>query len=128
MTIMEDTKKALLETLIKGHIGRQNRIGMGALYEVATGRGWRHRVNDTRAIRRAITELRREGYPIASDKDSGGGYYLANSGTELEMFLGREVSRALKVLKRVGEIRRQSLPAILGQLTLEAKGGAHDDI
>ncbi len=109
---------------LTNHIGEFNAIGMAELYKAVTGESWDNRINDTRAIRRVITALRREGVPICSSAaQNGGGYYLAAAGSELRGYLRRQKLRALKILARNAKIQKTSLPNYLGQLRLEMEGG-----
>jgi hypothetical protein len=122
----ENRTKLLSE--ITSHIGAHNAVGMAALYEAVFDRPWAHRINDTRALRRLITAMRREGVPICSCSDQhGGGYYLAAAGSELADYLRRGERRALGILGRNSKIKRISLPNYLGQLKLGMEGGGHDE-
>jgi hypothetical protein len=109
---------------LTGHIGMQNAIGMAELYESVFGREWRQRINDTRQLRKVVTDLRSEGVPICSTATrDGGGYYLAAAGSELTDYLRRGERRALAVLSRNAKIKRVSLPNYLGQIKLNMEGG-----
>ncbi|HOL44534.1 MAG TPA: hypothetical protein PK659_09800 [Methanothrix sp.] len=111
--------RSLVLSVLAGHIGSHNAIGMGELYEEVFGEPWHNRINDTRAIRQIITDLRSEGVPICSvTSQDGGGYYLAAAGSELADYLRRAERRALKILKRNAQIKKISLPDYLGQLRL----------
>jgi hypothetical protein len=121
-----EAQRVRVLTILAGHIGSHNAIGMGELYEEVFGEPWEHRINDTRALRKVITALRSEGVPICSAADrEGGGYYLAAAGSELSSYLRRSEIRALKILKRNARIKRISLPDYLGQmrLNMEASDG-----
>lgn len=114
-----ESLRARVLTILAGHIGSHNAIGMGELYEEVFGEGWEHRINDTRALRRLVTELRADGVPVCSvASQSSGGYYLAAAGSELTDYLRRAEMRALKILKRNARIKKVSLPEYLGQLRL----------
>lgn len=118
-----EARRARVMTIMAGHIGSHNAIGMGELYEEVFGEPWEHRINDTRALREVITDLRAEGVPICSAADrAGGGYYLAAAGSELQDYLRRSERRALKILKRNARIKRISLPNYLGQIRLQMEG------
>ncbi len=74
----KDKKKAICEYLRKFHRGRDK-----AVYS----RELQHIFNlDGRNIRRNISKLRQDGYPICSD-DSG--YYYADSQSEINATVGR---------------------------------------
>lgn len=122
---VHEHRKSTLKDELMEHIGRQNAIGMAELYEIIYGAGWANRINDTRAIRKLITELRNEGRPICSVATStGGGYYLAAAGSELEEYLKNNERRALRVLARNSRIKKIALPEYLGQMRLELDGEA----
>lgn len=111
---------------LSDHIGSINAIGMAELHEAVTGENWQNRINDTRVIRRIITELRHEGRRICSSPaSSGGGYYLAAAGSELVDYLRKNKTRALKLLAMNAQISRVNLPNYLAQIALELEGG-HD--
>jgi hypothetical protein len=102
------------------HIGRSNAIGMGELYQMIYGEPYENRINDTRPLRKVITELRREGSPICSLCCAlAPGYYLASVGSELNGYLERLRKQAIKKLSQEAKIRRVSLPALLGQLSTD---------
>lgn len=111
-------KLKLTMTLLM-HVGPNNKIGMGDLYMTVFGKTWAHRINDTRLIRRLVTELRSEGMPIMSDCSSSGGYWVAASASEVNAFCNKDKSRALAILRRVASIKKVSLPDYLGQMQLE---------
>ncbi len=114
----------LLEMARGFHTGQTNAIGMGELYQKVFGEGWEHRINDTRELRQVITRLRNKGIPICSVSDSTHpGYYMAAVGSELDNYLGRLRSKALKILKQEAQLRRLALPELLGQLAVEVGNG-----
>lgn len=109
-----------LMVVLTEHIGATQAIGMGELYEAVYGRPWRNRINDTRRLRKLITDMRRDGVAICSvSTQAGGGYYLASAGSELVAYLRRSKVRALRILARVAKIQKVSLPDLLGQMKLE---------
>ena len=108
---------------LSGRISEPNAISMTALFEVVYDRTWFNRVNDTRDIRKLITELRDEGIPICSSSSQvGGGYFLAAAGSELANYLRKTERRALLILMRNSKIKKISLPNYLGQLKLGMEG------
>lgn len=116
-----------LHSELTSHIGQANAIGMAELYEAVYGETWANRINDTRKLRKLITDMRREGVAICSVSDrSGGGYFLAAAGSELKDYLRRSKVRALKILGRVSKIQKISLPELLGQMKLEMEV-THDE-
>ncbi len=116
--------RARLMTELSKHVGQPHAIGMGELYFAVFRREWKNRINDTRRLRTLITLLRREGVPICSVSDnSGGGYYLASVGSDLENYCQRITNRGLKILAQAAKLRKVTLPKLLGQLALEGKNG-----
>lgn len=119
----EQERRGSILAALTSHIGETNAIGMGELYEEVYGKAWGNRINDTRALRKAITDLREEGVPICSVATSGGGgYYLAAAGSELANYLRRSERRALLILMRNAKIKKISLPDYLGQMRLNMEG------
>ena len=117
-------RKGLVLSALASHIGSHNAVGMGELYETVYGEPWENRINDTRALRKVITDLRAEGVPVCSTaSQAGGGYYLAAAGSELSGYLRRSEIRALKILKRNAQIKKISLPDYLGQMRLNMEAG-----
>lgn len=114
---------------LTNHVGRDNAIGMGELYEIVFDEPWANRINDTRRLRQIITELRRQGRPICSYcSSSGGGYYLARMrSSEMREYLERLRQRALKALVLEAKMRKMSLPELLGQLQLELHQGLFNE-
>jgi len=119
--LLRAERKAKLLAILANHVGRQNAIGMGELYQAVFGKPWGNRINDTSDLRELIRKLRRDGTPICSSQE---GYYLASGGSELEEFCEHFRQRALKSLAVVARIRKIELPELLGQLKLELQGGA----
>lgn len=111
--------KGVLLRILSRHVGSGRKIGMGELYQEVFGAAWANRINDTRALRALITELRHEGIPICSVADrTGGGYYLASAGSEVNAYCERLRTTALKKLKMEAQIRNISLPQLLGQMAM----------
>jgi hypothetical protein len=105
--------------ILMDHVGVENAISMTALYEQVFGVRIRDKINDTRPIRRAITDLRCKGRRIGDARTrEGGGYYLGRSEHEVREFLSRRTAEALKKLKMIAAMKRMSLPALCGQLSL----------
>jgi len=112
--------KSNLLIVMASHTGRSRIIGMGELYERVFGEQWNNRINDTKRLRKIITELRKAGTPICSDtSSSGGGYYIASTSGELNAFLEKYKSMALKKLSMCAAMKKTSLPEYLGQVQLE---------
>ena len=118
----KERAKGTVLKILSRHVGANRKIGMGELYYAVFGEAWSNRINDTRALRKLITELRNEGVPICSVADStGGGYYLASAGSELSSYCERLRTQALRKLAMEAKIRRITLPELLGQMTLSFK-------
>ena len=106
------------------HVGPEKKIGMGELYQAVFDRSWHHRINDTRKLRDLITEMRDDGQPVMSNSSSsGGGYWIAASGSELNAYCDKGKRKAVGMLARIAKMKRVSLPEYLGQLQLELGGG-----
>lgn len=122
---LEEAKHKVLMAITR-HVGASQKIPMTALFERVYGVPWADKINDTRRLREAITALRRDGVPILSDAShTSGGYYLASAGSELETYIGKLRTRALKILRQAAKIKNQTLPEMLGQMSIEdaAQGG-----
>ena len=119
--LLRDKEDILLKKLLC-HVGEQNSIGLGELYEMVFNKTWAHRQNDTRELRFLITSLRRDGVPICSKTSGNGGGYWIAVGQELEDYCMRLRSAALKKLALESKLRKTTLPVLLGniQLGLEA--------
>jgi len=116
-------------SILADHVGEVNAVGMAELYEQVFGRRWKHRINDTRALRTVITVMRNEGKPICSvSACNGGGYYLAAAGSELADYLRRGEHRALKILGRNARLKKIALPEYLGQMRINMEGEPCQDI
>lgn len=117
-------RKTRILMILSGHVGQGKRIGMGELYERVFDETYNHKINDTRRLRRLITELRRDGVAICSvaSKNSGG-YWLASAGSELASYCRKLRSRALGILAMEARIRKMTLPEMMGQMALELKKG-----
>ena len=111
-----EAARTRLYALMMQHIGPDRKIGMGELYETTFGRSYNNRINDTRLLRRFVTEMRAEGMPVLSD---GAGYWLSASASELNGYCDRSKKRALAMLARVSRMKKVSLPEYLGQMQLE---------
>jgi len=117
-------RKTRILMIMSGHVGQSKRIGMGELYERVFEETYDHRINDTRRLRRLITELRKDGVAICSRQSkSSGGYWLASAGSELASYCETLRSRALGILGMEAKVRKMSLPEMMGQMALELKKG-----
>ena len=116
----KEIAKSRLLMVMPQHIGKARSIGMGELYEAVFGDKYDHRINDTRRLRKIVTELRREGVPLVSSASRfDGGYYLASAGSELADFCEKLRRRALKILSMEAQIRKITLNELVGQLRLD---------
>ena len=115
--------KVKLMACLSRHIGKNNAIGMGELYEEVFGKSWNHRINDTRALRRLISDLKAEGVSILSSPNRfGGGYYLAAAASELEEFYRKRREAALRILSLESRMRNMAMPELLGQIAMHLQG------
>ncbi|MEW6264931.1 MAG: hypothetical protein AB1641_17795 [Thermodesulfobacteriota bacterium] len=121
----EKARSRLLETLA-GHVGQEKAVGMDELFELVFQRPVAHKINDTRELRRLITQIRLDGVPIASvPRSDGGGYFLASAGSELEDYLTRLRRRGLAALALEAKLRRLSLNDLLGRVRFNLKDDFH---
>lgn len=119
-----DLYAARVLTVLSRHVGRHKAIGMGELYEEVFRKPWANRINDTRDLRTLITELRTNGAAICSTASKDGpGYYQPSAGSEMEDYLSRLRSRALRALALEAKLRRLTIEDLLGQLELNLTGG-----
>ena len=75
---VKDKKTAILECLKKNHTGKRNAVHSAELERLFS--------IDDRAVRRKISALRKEGYPICSGDM---GYYYAENQKEINSTVGR---------------------------------------
>ena len=102
-------------SILVQHKGEENAIDMGELYCLVFGKPYQNKINDTRAIRTIITEMRKEGQPIGSNGD---GYYLIKTKSELDKYCSRLRKRAIRIFSQEAHIRKISLPELVGQVHL----------
>ena len=69
-----------------------------------------------RTLRTAISALREEGVPVVGTPETG--YYIAQTADELDECCAFLRSRAMHSLAIEALLRKVTLPALLGQLTL----------
>lgn len=119
-----DQAKMRLYMIMLQHIGPSQKIGMGELYEQVFGRPWNNRINDTRQIRMLITQMKKEGQAVMSSSSPiNGGYWIAASGSELDAFVKKDKLRALKILSCISNMKKVSLPELMGQMLIEWNDG-----
>jgi hypothetical protein len=122
------TPRERVVSTLKECRGRSRAIGMGELYREVYGEPYSHRINDTRRLRTIIRELREEGMAICSTSAMrGGGYYLPETAQELEEECERLSRKALMILAIMARMKRISMPALLGQLSLKDYGKEESD-
>lgn len=115
-----DRARMKLYMIMLQHVGPDKKIGMGELFEQVFGCQWNHRINDTRPLRKLITEMRKDGQAVMSNTSSSrGGYWIASSASELNAYTEKEKKAAIKVLARLARMKKVSLPDYLGQMKLE---------
>lgn len=122
---MKDQYEAALMKALAKHVGREKAVGADVLFEAVFAEKANHKINDTRRLRKLITELRREGVPIAAVSSSnGGGYYLPGAGSELAEHIGRLKRRGLSSLALAARLDGRTLAEYLGQIQLVLRGSA----
>ena len=120
MTKEEIKNKTLAELM--NAVGKDNAISMQELYRFVFNKEPTHDIHGTRAIRKVITELRKEGVPIASTTSKGTGGYYIPVGSEREEYCRSIRNRALKLLQMEAKIRKSSLPHIIHEISLSLGG------
>ena len=93
-----DKKKAICEYLRKNHIGKENAIHSKELEKLF--------LLDGRNIRRKISALRQDGFPICSDET---GYYYADNQKEINTTVYRPTPEPGFYLHRSSERMRRPL-------------------
>jgi hypothetical protein len=122
-----DRARTRLYMIMLQHVGPDRKVGMGQLFREVFKRPWKHRINDTRLLRKLITEMRNDGQAVMSSTSSSrGGYWIASSASELNAYTEKEKKAAIKVLARLARMKKVSLPDYLGQMKLELE--ARNDI
>lgn len=115
----EARRRADIMGILSHHIGAPHAVGMGELYVKIFGKGWRHRINDTRGLRDEIMALRSEGRRICHSTDPViGGYYLPAADSEWDAFRGRELGQIFRRLKRARTMYRISKEELSRQMQL----------
>jgi len=97
---MQQVSNKQVMRILRAHVGRTRAIQAG---EIARRLGLRGRYAD-RPVRAAIRELRRDGKLILSTTRTPPGYFLAASAEEWRRYGQPMRSRALDLLKTVGEM------------------------
>lgn len=115
----DEAKGRLLDALFD-HVGKENAVGADVLYEQVFDKKTIHKINDTKELRKLITVIRSQGRAIASVcSNNGGGYYIPRAGSELDDYCRRMLHMpALRKLAMEAKIRKVSLPALVGQMSL----------
>ena len=112
-------EKAILLRELTNCVGHERRVSMAVLYARVFGQPVRDKINDTRSLRKIITEARWEGLAICHDSSSDGGYYLAESVEEVKSQNERRKKRALKMLAMNAVAEKKTMPEYLGQISME---------
>lgn len=119
----QERYKAKALAILTRHIGEEKAIDMGELYRRVYDRDWKNKINDTRKLRKIITDLRYEGSLIGETRSrSTGGYYLARSASELNEFFDRRIHEALKKLRMISSMKKIGLDEMMGQMALNLQG------
>ncbi len=121
----EARRRETIMGILSHHIGQAHAIGMGELYVKIFGKGWKHRINDTRRLRDEVMALRAEGRRICHSTDAAeGGYYLPASDSEWDAFRNRELGQLFRRLKRVRTMYKISNEEMMRQLQLTLEDAA----
>ena len=94
---------------LSGHIGRDKGV---RAREVAAFIGW-----SEREVRKFISELREHGHPVCGTPRTG--YYIAGTNEEWQETDAFLYARAMHTLRRLAQVRKISIPDLLGQLRLK---------
>lgn len=98
----------LTQYMATRHVGEANGIGASALArELGLGE---------RQLRRVISAAREQGLALCGHPSTG--YYIARTPEELKAAAAFLEHRAMHSLRLLAQMRRVSLPALLGQLQL----------
>jgi hypothetical protein len=118
--VKKEQYKSKMLVILSKHIGKNNPIRMADLYKEMFGKEPKDNIQTTRIIRTSVESLRREGVPVCSSMHkNNGGYYLANTGSELEDYLNRLRKRAIKALSMDARLRKMTLRQLLGNIQLK---------
>lgn len=113
MTDIESLTTRVLHVLSTNHRGRL--AGIHAK-QLAAAVGLDADDHGLRTLRKAISDMRNDGMPVAGKPHTG--YFMASSAEELEEFIKFLEGRAMHSLRVVSRLRNVSLPELCGQLLL----------
>ena len=102
-------KASALLAYLSAHIGRDKGV---SARDVARWINW-----SEREVRKYVSELREHGHPVCGTPRSG--YYLAATEEEWQETDAFLYARAMHTLRRLAQVRKISLPDLLGQLRLK---------
>jgi hypothetical protein len=109
-------------SILNKHIGRQKAIAMPVFYEQVFGRAPESHISGTRDLRLLVTQLRNSGEPICST--TGGGYFLASTGSELEDYCHALKQQALRKLRIVSNLKKVSMANLCAQIELDLRNNS----
>ena len=111
---VKDKKTAILECLKKNHTGKRNAVHSAELERLFS--------IDDRAVRRKISALRKEGYPICSGDM---GYYYAENQKEINSTVGRlnDLMSGVSVARTGLLFSKFQEPVLTIDITLRMNGG-----
>ncbi|SDO03499.1 hypothetical protein SAMN04488516_11714 [Desulfonauticus submarinus] len=112
--------KVLVELMHR--VGKQNAISMQELHRLVFGQEPQHDVHGTRRLREIITDLRKEGVPIASTTQRGHGGYYIPVGSEKDEYCRNIRNRALKLLMLEAKIKKVPLHSVIREISLSLGG------
>ena len=111
---------------LKERVGKQNAISANHLFIIVTGDTLipsRAR-NQTRGVRYAIRQLRKERNPIMCGKE---GYWWAESDQELTEYVERQLRTAARIFKLNRDLSGACVDAMVEQLKLNIEQMEQDD-
>lgn len=115
---MMELKGRLKDTIVQ-HPGPGRAISMVDLYRRVFQKEPTSKVNGTRDLRDLVTLVQNEGFPVCtSTASTGGGYYLGVAGSDLDGFIRKEKTKALKILAKIAKLKRTNLPLLLNEIQL----------
>jgi len=105
--------------IIKGHVGAFNAINQYGIADKYTY--WHNNGITERAVRVAIRELRKEGYPILSTPHNPGGYFVPFTYQEAKEWRERMHDKAIKELAIINPVLKacnKMFPQKISQLEI----------
>lgn len=108
-SIAPSPKANALLVILSAHVGRARGVSAAQL---ASLMNW-----PAREVRKYVSELRELGHPICARPLTG--YFIAETPAEVEEAVAFLHSRAMHSLRLIAQIKRISLPTLMGQMNLK---------